>query len=266
VWYASRRDHLPPEKLPALQSSDEVSYLITKSFPKIDPTLLRKKRHVILSLLSIFKWDYALVMLLILSETGTMFVAPVGLNRILSYLENPDSSLIRPWVWIIWLGTGPLVGVMFAEWYAFVTSRMLVRAQAIVTQLVFVHALRIRLNSADKQKGDAKDSAIPESVPSDAAADQDTQSTIAAESSSSERSASPAPSTSTITPSDADSSNGSQAKEEGSKDEKQNSKQIIGKINNLVTSDMDAMNQAKDFPYLSECYHRRRKRSRFDTG
>jgi hypothetical protein len=259
VWYASRRDRLPPEKLPALESSDEVSYLITKFFPKIDPTLLEKKRHVILSLLSIFKWDYVLVILVILSETGTTFVAPVGLNRILSYLENPDSSLIRPWVWIIWLGAGPQVGVMFSEWYTFFTSRMLVRAEAIVTQLVFVHALRIRLNSADKQKSNANYSATPDSVPSDAATDRDTESTTAAESSSSERSASPAPSTSTVTPSDAGSSKGSQAKEEGSQDEKQNSTQIVGKINNLVTSDMDAINQAKDFPYLSECYHRRRK-------
>jgi hypothetical protein len=192
-----------------------------------------------------------------LCETGATFAAPIGLNKILSYLEDPGSSLIRPWVWIVWIGAGPLVGVMFAEWYTFFTSGMLVRAQAIVTQLVFVHALRIRLKSADKQQGGTKSSATPESVPSDAAARQDVQGTIAAGSSSpSERSASPAPSTSAVTPSDLDSSSGSKSKKEGSEDEKQSSKQIIGKINNLVTSDMNAINQAKDFPYLSKCSHR----------
>ncbi|EIN07961.1 P-loop containing nucleoside triphosphate hydrolase protein [Punctularia strigosozonata HHB-11173 SS5] len=271
IWYAARHDHLPPEKLPPLSPDDEVNHLVQKDFPKIDPVLLKRKRHVIWSLLDIFKWDYALVTLMVLLEAGSTFFVPIGINQILKHLEDPTASRVRPWVWVIWMGATPMVWVMLAEWYVFVSTKMTVRAEAIVTQLVFVHALRIRLKGeedAEKKEGDgAKDkgkgkdaAAAPASAEASTSGGEsatetetetgtETESTTVAESDT-ERSPSPTASTATATPSEADLS---KDKKDGAKsDEKKSAKQIVGKINNLVTSDLSSLSQARDWPYLIE--------------
>ena len=64
-----------------------------------------------------------------------------------SYLDNPEQATIRPWFWIFWLFMGPVMGSVVMQWYIFLTTGTLVRAEGIITELVFEHALRIRMKA-----------------------------------------------------------------------------------------------------------------------
>lgn len=140
------------------------------------------------------------------------FASPVATRGLLRYLETggADSS-IRPWVWIACFALGPLISNTVFEYYLYIATRMIVQTEAIVTQLVFEHALRIRLKSEP-------DSEIASKTPYGAG---DRPATAG----SSENAAGP--------PGRASSAN------------------LIGKINNLVTTDLNNITLARDF--LSPC-------------
>lgn len=53
-------------------------------------------------------------------------------------------ALVRPWVWISLLFLDPMLQSIGMQWYFFTASRLAVRVEALVTQLVFSHALRMR--------------------------------------------------------------------------------------------------------------------------
>ena len=90
---------------------------------------------------------------LILKVIGS-FLGPLGLNRLLAYLENDgEDAFVRPWVWVLALFLDPFLGTFGVSWYMYLTSMTLVRIEAIFTSLVFEHALRIR-SSADTSAGD----------------------------------------------------------------------------------------------------------------
>ncbi|EIN07942.1 P-loop containing nucleoside triphosphate hydrolase protein [Punctularia strigosozonata HHB-11173 SS5] len=255
IWYAARHGHLPPSKLPPLDPHDETSYLIAHAFPKIDPVALKRPRHVIWSLLDIFKWDYALMILVALCESVTGFVSLVGVRHVLSYLEDPDAARVRPWVWVLWIGLGPIVYSVVSNWYLYLGSQILVRSEAIVTQLAFKHALRIRMKPKDEPlAGDAEvaeESGAQEDDPSPAPTPNEEQGEEADPASTEERSTSRA-STATVAPSDSGATDDTKAKQgqKAEEDEKQRTRQMIGRINNLVTSDVSEMQQARDFPEL----------------
>lgn len=63
-----------------------------------------------------------------------------------SYLETGgQDAKIRPWFWILCIFCGPLFRILALQFYIFIATRGLVRAEGIITQLVFEHSLRIRL-------------------------------------------------------------------------------------------------------------------------
>ncbi|EIN07964.1 P-loop containing nucleoside triphosphate hydrolase protein [Punctularia strigosozonata HHB-11173 SS5] len=283
IWYASRHPHLPPEMLPPLEQGDDAAYLAEKDFKKVDPLLLPKQRYIAWSLLAVFKREYVVMLTLVLLESGASFLAPIGINQILSYMEGSSTNGIRPWVWVVWIGLGPVVNSLLSEWYLHHATKILTRAEALMTQLIFRHSLRIRLKSqdddkkddkkADSKKDDKNDSAepaahSPEASSSSTAVEDDTSSETAAGSSassvaSSDRSPSPTASSETAAASDTEESTTSKDKKDGKgkkdktsekkakeEEEKKSTKQMIGKINNLVTSDVNALGRARDFPYI----------------
>ncbi|EIN07962.1 P-loop containing nucleoside triphosphate hydrolase protein [Punctularia strigosozonata HHB-11173 SS5] len=258
IWYAARHGHLPSSKLPPLDPHDDVSYLITHTFPKIDPLLLKRKRHVIWSLLDIFKWDYAVMTTLTLCESVSYFLAPIGVRQILTYLEDPSAATVQPWVWVVWIGVGPMVYSITAEWYLYLATKMLRRAEAIVTQLAFRHALRIRMKGKEERKKEGTGERTTEVQAEERSASPTaTSSTVDGGSetytdASEERSASPTSSSATVTPSEGGVPDNAKAKQDKKDEdnEKQNEKQMIGRINNIITTDVSAMQQARDFPQL----------------
>ncbi|KAJ7456864.1 hypothetical protein B0H11DRAFT_1738922, partial [Mycena galericulata] len=64
------------------------------------------------------------------------------------YLEKgPGASEIRPFLWIIWLALGPLAGSTAIQAYHRISNRILVQVEGLLTELIFEHALRVRVKA-----------------------------------------------------------------------------------------------------------------------
>ncbi|EED77418.1 predicted protein [Postia placenta Mad-698-R] len=74
------------------------------------------------------------------------FSDPIGIRNLLWYMETGgEGAVVKPWVWISWLFLGPAARIIILSYYFFLSERILVRIEAILTQLVFNHALRMRI-------------------------------------------------------------------------------------------------------------------------
>ncbi|KAF7320184.1 ATP-binding cassette transporter [Mycena kentingensis (nom. inval.)] len=149
ISLAYRCGRLPFEQLPPLADTDQTANVKTKNFKFLQPN----EKHVFFGLAWCFRFEYlgfALVLLL----AGTMnFASPLGINRLLTYLENPEiQPTIRPWLWIAFLFIGPVVRSTTFQFYTFLATRTVVRCEALLTQLVFEHALKMRAVGTDKGK------------------------------------------------------------------------------------------------------------------
>ncbi|EJD51853.1 ATP-binding cassette transporter [Auricularia subglabra TFB-10046 SS5] len=252
VWAGYRSAHLAFDKLPPLADYDRTSFLKKRSFKHMDPFATGKKRHVVWGFVYVFRKDYVVLCVMISLRVVTSFLAPVGLNRLLNYIETGGvGATVRPWLWISWLFWGPLVGSIAMQWYIFIATRLLVRVEAIVTQLVFEHALKIRM----KEEAEGSSGSTP--VPS--------ETTTIFEPEGSENGASPEGSDTVhgSEPSVAASSTAKDKKDKRSRSasvastssaggEKKNEKSenLVGKINNLVTTDVSNITEARDFLFL----------------
>jgi hypothetical protein len=91
-----------------------------------------------------------------------------------------EGATVQPWVWVAMLFFSPVIGSLAWQWHLYTSVRVffsfakglsywcvktgcLVRAQAMMTQLIFEHALRIRMktetgsSTSDKGKRDTDD-------------------------------------------------------------------------------------------------------------
>ena len=140
----------------------------------------------------------------------------------------------------------------------FVQTRTLVRASGIITQLVFEHSLRIRVKAEVAQEGDASDASTVSSVAQESdgngsgSVSEDetlhsqgvTDSTLTAQPSSDVQAAETRSTKST-------SSKKSGAKAEGEKSGSSSASNLVGKINNLVTTDMGNIVDSRDFLFIA---------------
>jgi hypothetical protein len=183
-----------------------------------------------------------------------------------SYLETGgESAVVRPWVWIAWLFVGPTIGSIAFQWYIFIAVRLsvvkiystlnrwyqtrtLVRTESIITQLVFDHSLRIRMKAevAKKSPGDGDSTVAP--TPDGAATPDANENQEPSTASGEETLQSSSTSVSSLT------SKGKQkapSPEETPKaSEDAGAGNLVGKINNLVTTDLANITNARDFLYL----------------
>ena len=169
-------------------------------------------------------------------------------------------TFIRPWFWIFWLLVGPIVRNLCSQWYYFVVNRTIVRVEGLLTQLVFEHSLRIRLK-AEASNGTIEDDNLtvigtPDSVSISEGGTIDSSSEL------DERMSEPSQASTVVT---RDSSRDSRSTSKGIKaknksdpstiksDAKQPAKHdrdaqnLIGKINNLVTTDLANIVKGVDF-------------------
>ncbi|KAJ6625968.1 ABC transporter type 1, transmembrane domain-containing protein [Mycena sp. CBHHK59/15] len=156
IFLAHRLTRLPYDLLPPLADYDSTRHLRSKSFPHLDAFSGAAPRHLFFGIVRVFRADIAML-------TGTSavivlgkFVVPLGVNRLLRYNEtNGAGASVRPWVWVLWLFLGPTVCSLSEQWYMYIVSRVVVRAETILMELIFEHALRIRMNetSAPAKKG-----------------------------------------------------------------------------------------------------------------
>lgn len=178
------------------------------------------------------------------------------------------------------MGAGPILGSIAVQWYIFVAvsdtlkqlcdalrseadipqTRMLVQTEVIITQLVFDHALRIRVksetsstpgSSAASSTATTPDNAsiadVSERSESPAVEDDETQTAISEGTSASKagkhkksQSQSPSEASTAATAVEKPKSDGTPAGN------------LVGKLNNLVTSDLSNVTNGRDFLFVGK--------------
>ncbi|KAI0329604.1 multidrug resistance-associated ABC transporter [Cubamyces sp. BRFM 1775] len=254
IFKAYRMPHLPWEELPPLADYDYAKNLVKRSFPHLDPFKLFKKQHIFFGLMRVFRREYILLSVLLLIRVAATFASPIGIYRLLDYLETDgENTVVRPWVWISWLFLGPLFGSMAIQYYVFNTTRMLVQTEAIITQLVFDHALRIRMKSDPSESPSASRVTTAIHTPDNASiaevADGSRESSSGSNGSEDE----------TVRASNASTTSAKAKKDKDAKkaDEKPGAPgdgpatgNLIGRINNLVTTDLNNLVDGRDFLFI----------------
>ncbi|GJE86639.1 multidrug resistance-associated ABC transporter [Phanerochaete sordida] len=271
IWHAYRVPHLPATDLPPLCDYDETKNLIGRSQHRLDPFSGAKKRHLFWGLLSIFRRTVAAQAVLITINGFVSISIPIGTNRLLRYLETDgEEAFLKPWVWILWVGGAPIIMTIVFQYQNYVSTGLLVRVQSVITSLVFDHALRIRLKAEVPDKTAAKETVKPPPLNSDVqgpdGSDSDDAKTV--QSRATGVSASTAPSNATVStsatlvPPIADPKNhsngaettpskattGSKAQEK--KGDAHQGGHLMGRITNLVTSDLSNITSGRDFLLL----------------
>lgn len=165
---------------------------------------------------------------------------------------------------------GPIVASISRQWYIFVSTRALVRTEAIITQLVFEHSLRIRLK-ADAAESTAHDTANTstaetlhtpftpmnyEQTSQDGSADGTSHSS--GEGSKGTMAETSREGSDNLSVSSSSSRRGKQKMLQSGLPPPKSGKataesnNLIGKINNLVTTDLGNIAEARDFLQIRE--------------
>ncbi|KZT67065.1 P-loop containing nucleoside triphosphate hydrolase protein [Daedalea quercina L-15889] len=157
---ASRVDHLPLEKLPPLADYDEAENLLKDSLRELDPLQSKKRRHLAWSLLKVWRLEWIKMVFPLAGSSAFKFVAPISIRYLLHYIESGGKeSLVHPWFWIVSLLCGPIFDNVCQQRYTFLGTRLLVRAEAVITQLIFNHALRVRMKAEISDTPSSEDGA-----------------------------------------------------------------------------------------------------------
>ena len=142
-----------------------------------------------------------------------------------SYLETGGTdAIIQPWFWILWLLAGPIIRSVYFQWYIFIAMRTSVRAEGLLTQLVFKHSFRIRLKSGASDLSQASGNSS-----------SDSQSTSKAR----------------VNGKDKDDPSTFKSDDKQASKGKKDADNLIGKINNLVTTDLANIVGGRDFLVIS---------------
>ncbi|KAF9480291.1 multidrug resistance-associated ABC transporter [Pholiota conissans] len=240
VFEAYSVPHLSHERLPPLADYDYSKKLTSDAFPHLDPFRGAKKEHLFFSFMRVFFWEYLHMTISITLMVFASFASPVAVNRILSSLETAGSDdYIKPWVWVLALFLGPMLVSVSFQWYIYMGTRALARTQGIITELVFEHSLRIRFK--------AESSKDKESAPSQAVTPADTPDTGSIDGSTAAESADAESTQSRSTAAKGKGKAEPSPAGEGSEKEAKKKDNLIGKINTLVTVDIDNIVESKDF-------------------
>ncbi|KAJ4481119.1 P-loop containing nucleoside triphosphate hydrolase protein [Lentinula aciculospora] len=148
VFEAYGIPHLPYERLPPLADVDSVQNLKTMHFKRLDPFSGAKSRSILFNLLRAFRYEVIALWSLASSTAVILLGEPIAVNQLLNFVEHgEDGAMMRVWFWILVLFLVPFVDSLLTEWYLRLSLQAVVQLEALLTQLVFEHALRIRINA-----------------------------------------------------------------------------------------------------------------------
>ncbi|KAJ8594874.1 hypothetical protein M405DRAFT_929881 [Rhizopogon salebrosus TDB-379] len=252
VFKAYRVPHLPQEELPPLADHDYSRNLKKKSFPHLDPFSGSRRRHIFFGLLRIYRVEYMVLAIMVIIHVSANLASPVGINQLLLYIETKgEDAVVGPWVWICWLFFGPMVASLSLQWYIFIATRTLVRAEGILTQLVFEHALKIRMKAElpedSRKSGDSTGTSTPNTTSIVGS------STVALDENTEENSDETLEPTGSETLSTSSAKKGEQKAQDAKEDlgssskNHSNAENLVGKINNLVTTDLNNITEGRHF-------------------
>ncbi|KAH9041259.1 hypothetical protein EDB85DRAFT_1921835 [Lactarius pseudohatsudake] len=256
VFLASRVPHLSHDMLPPLADYDYTRNLVQRSFKHLDTFSGGPKRHIFWGFLAVFRHEYVQLAILVVIRVFSSLMAPFGMNQLLRYLETRgEGAVVRPWVWVTYLFLGPALGTMAFQWYIFIATGTIVRVTAIVTQLVFEHALRIRVKAETSSSPASTPDATPDarseaSTPDSGSVVEINIATEEAGGSSEEtRSEQSTIAGSSMKSKRKEVAPGSDSgKDDG--DEAGDSSNLVGKMNNLVSTDLENLVDGRDFLLL----------------
>ncbi|CAE7138909.1 unnamed protein product [Rhizoctonia solani] len=233
IFASYRAPKLEYDKLPPLSGDERAAVLRQRGLNALDPMSgeQNKKRHVFWGLMQIFWREYLMMTALAIIKAILELSGPVGIRFLLKYIETPsEPQYFRPWVWVLWLFLGPVLGSLSMQRYLFLAARSLVRAEAIITQIIFEHSLRIRLISSVANK-------------TSEISDVTSECTVIEEGESDNSHMASTSESPTVVASN--SSAGIKGKEQDNEDSN-----LIGKINNLMSTDLGNIVEGRDFVFL----------------
>ncbi|KAI0672538.1 P-loop containing nucleoside triphosphate hydrolase protein, partial [Trametes maxima] len=253
-WYMSpliklawRLPRLTYAMFPPLADYDHLKNLVGRAFPHLDPLQSKSRRHLALVIIRVFWFEYLSLAAMSIAAVIASFAAPISIKGLLSYFEAGGAhSHIRPWFWIVLFFFGRVVKDISDQWFMYQHTRVTIRIQAVITELVFEHALRIRMKAETSDVVDDAESASP---------DDESETTGLGEGSTT------AGGSATTQDDDAQSvsvDNKGKAKAASARatpvakepearsvpDKKGGGPNLIGRINNLVTTDLRNLDQA----------------------
>ncbi|KAG8864753.1 hypothetical protein FRB96_003338, partial [Tulasnella sp. 330] len=258
-----RQSHVRSDELPPVPDYDHVGNLARRAFPHLDPLVkVGKPRHIFFGLMWVYKWDYSMLAILLVMKSCAALIGPFAMNHLLQYLESGGKgATYHPWVWILGLFIGPFLGSILWEVNIAIGTRLLVRTEGLITQLIFERALKMRFTD-DSQKSTPSDTPREAAVVLDdemvtertgraegtdssdvtltgglEAGDIDSKTKGKDRSPTSSGSDSPRKSTATPIKEDAPKK----------KDEKKESKNLVGKLTNMVSTDLKNLTNARNF-------------------
>ncbi|KAI0655828.1 P-loop containing nucleoside triphosphate hydrolase protein [Cubamyces menziesii] len=248
IWLAWKLPRLTFDVLPQLADYDHLKNLVGRAFPHLDPLQTRSRRHLGLSFIRIFWVELCNLAAMSITAVVGAFAAPISINNLLLYLESGKAeSRIKPWFWIALFLFGRVFKDVSDQWFLYYSTRLNVRFQAVITELVFEHALRIRMK-ADTESSSAAPSNATTAVGTPDNASQLGVEGEGSESGDAEAGHSATASSSTAVAPTSGSAKGkakstSEEQPKGVEPEKPVKKatggHLVGRINNLVTSDLN---------------------------
>ncbi|KAJ3512113.1 hypothetical protein NLJ89_g3715 [Agrocybe chaxingu] len=141
---------LSQDEFPALDHDDRAQVL--KKSLRAEK---RKNEHIFFLLVRSWWRDLLQLASLLIAHAGVSYVAPLGIERVLSYLEKgPQKDAFQPWFWIAALLVGPVVASIVLQWYIYVATRMVAQIEAALTQLIYERALKMRAGATGSSGAD----------------------------------------------------------------------------------------------------------------
>lgn len=99
-------------------------------------------------LLSLTKAQILWMVFWALFETVFAFGTTISMQRLLAYLENPASSEVTPYVWVIGLLIVPIMNSAFIQQYFVNSIQLTANAKAALVQALYEKTLRVRIVGA----------------------------------------------------------------------------------------------------------------------
>ncbi|KAH9480813.1 ATP-binding cassette transporter abc4 [Psilocybe cubensis] len=260
VRLASKVPHLRHDQLPQLADYDHAQYLTTTAAKYIDTFSGAKDRHIFFGLIEYLYKEYLVIALCLSLMAASSFATPIGINKTLNYLEGRHHGIepsIKPWVWISLMLLGPISKSLVENWGSYVLqTKVNIRIQALIRQLVFEHSLRIRMNADTEELESVEDDAaqaqsdagtiVSVAANTDGAADDGAQTTDGSVKVDSSLESTEVDSDDEPTRSQKETASEHSVLPPSKKPPVQ-AKNLIGKLNNLVTSDLFNIVECGDF-------------------
>ncbi|KAG8857072.1 hypothetical protein FRB96_006002 [Tulasnella sp. 330] len=137
------QSHVGSEELPPVPDYGRIGHLAAQAFPHLDTSVkVGRSRHIFFSLMRVYKWDYLKFTTFLVLKSCSSLIWPFAMNHLLQYMESGGKDAIfYPWVWILALIAGLFLGSILFQLHLSIGTRILVRTEGLMTQLIFEHAI-----------------------------------------------------------------------------------------------------------------------------